>query len=83
MLYKSYKALRVTRSIMDAELIAFTDMFGVAFTLRKELEELQPGAQVTMKLLTDSKTLSDAISKGARMSVKRLMLDASCARQGF
>lgn len=83
MLYKSYKARRVTRSVMGAEMIAFSDTFDAAFTLRKELEYLQSGTQIPIKLLTDSKNLFDVISKGTRTSEKRLMLDVACAREGF
>lgn len=67
----------MTRFVMGAELIAFSDMFGVAITLRKELKDLPHGGKVPMKLLTDSKTLFDVISKGLQMSEKRPMLDIS------
>ena len=38
---------------------------------------------IPVNLFTDSKTLFDIISKGTRISEKRLMLDISCAREGF
>lgn len=81
--FKSYKARRVTRSVMGAELIAFSDMFDAAFTLREELRALHPGSSIPLTLYTDSKTLFDVISKGTRTSEKRLMLDIACTREGF
>lgn len=81
--FKSYKARRVVRSAMAAELIAFGDMFDVAYTLAEELRHLHPGLHVPVKLYTDSKSLFDVISKGSRTSEKRLMLDIAAARQGF
>ena len=81
--YKSYKARRVTRSVMAAELIAFSDLFDVSYTLSQELRLLHPTAAVPVHLFTDSKSLFDIISKGTRTSEKRLMLDIACAREGY
>lgn len=68
---------------MREELIAFSDMYDVASTLKKELEELHPGHDFPMVLLSDSKNLFDVISKVTRTSEKRLILDIECAREGF
>ena len=38
--FKSYKARRVTRSVIGAEFMAFSDMFDAAYTLAAELREL-------------------------------------------
>lgn len=81
--FKSYKARRVTRSVMGAELIAFSDMFDGAFTLAAELRDILGKPDIPVNLFTDSKTLFDVISKGTRTSEKRLMLDIACAREGF
>ena len=37
----------------------------------------------SLHLFTDSKALFDVISKGSRLSEKRLMIDAYVARQGY
>ncbi len=61
--FKSYKARRVTRSVMAVEVIAFSDAFDVGYTLATELSGLL-GRKVPLILLTDSKSLFDVISKG-------------------
>lgn len=81
--FKSYKARRVTRSVMAAELIAFSDMFDAAFTLAEELRTMLPGSEIPLNLFTDKKALFDVISKGSRTSEKRLMLDIACTRESF
>lgn len=81
--FRSYKARRVTRSVMGAELISFSDMFDTAFTLSQELKQLLPGRNVPVNLFTDSKSLFDVISKGSRTSERRLMIDIASAREGF
>lgn len=81
--FKSYKARRVTRSVIGAELIAFSDMFDAAFSLAEELRTIHPKLGVPVKLYTDSKSLFDVISKGSKTAEKRLMLDIACAREGF
>ena len=81
--FKSYKARRVVRSAMAAELISFGDMFDLAFTLAEELRSLHPHNVIPVSLYTDSKSLFDVISKGSRTAEKRLMLDIAAAREGF
>ncbi len=78
--FKSYKARRVTRSIMAAEVIAFSDAFDVGYTLATELSSLL-GKKVPLILLTDGKSLFDVITKGTRTSEKRMMLDIAAARE--
>ena len=50
--FKSYKSRRVTRSAMDSEVIAFSDLFDVAGVLAAELEGML-GYKVPVQLLTD------------------------------
>ena len=57
--FKLYKVRRVTRSVMDVELIAFSDMFDAAYTLAEELRQVIPAAAVPLHLFTDSKSLFD------------------------
>ena len=80
--FKSYKAGRVTRSVMAGEVIDFSDLFDVVGVLSVEIEALF-GTNVPVQLLNDSKSLFDVISKGSRTSEKRMMLDIAAAREGF
>ena len=81
--FKSYKARRVTRSVLSAELIAFSDVFDTAYTLAEEIKTALSTQKVSICLFTDSKSLLDVISKGTRTAEKRVMLDISCPRQVF
>ena len=65
--FKSYKSLRVTRSVLSAEIIAFDELFDDAFAIRHQLEQGLRRVVLT-HLLTDSKSLFDIISKGSRTS---------------
>lgn len=80
--FKSYKARRVTRSVMTGEVIAFSDIFDIAATISQELGILLQ-KRIPVELLTDSESLFDVVSKGSRMSEKCLMLDIAAAREGF
>lgn len=79
-LYQSYKLRRVTRSVLAAEVIAFSDLFDDAFALRTHLEGLLD-RPVPIHLLTDSKSLFDILTHGMQTFEKRLMLDIHAARQ--
>ncbi len=80
--FKTYNSRRVTRSVLSAEVIAFSDMFDDAFAIRSQIEQaLRRG--VAVHLLTDSKSLFDIISKGSRTSEERIMLDIHATRQSY
>lgn len=83
LLFKSYKARKVNRSVKGAEMIVFCNMFDAALALRNELKFLHPGSEISLNLLTDSKTMFDVIFKGTRTCEKRLMLDIAGARERF
>ncbi len=65
--FKSYKARRVSRSVMAAKVIAFSDAFDVGYSLTTELSNLLQ-RKVSLILLTDSKSLFGVISEGTRTS---------------
>lgn len=81
-IFKSYKARRVTKSPMSAEVIAFADMFDAAVALKTELQWIL-GRTIPVQLFTDSLCLFKIISKGSRTSEKRTMIDVAAAREGF
>lgn len=78
--YKSFKARRVTHSVMDAETIALSQAFDMGYVLRKELQCLLPKQAIPLVVLTYSQTLFHSISKGVSTSEKRLMIDVAAAR---
>ncbi len=80
--FKSYKARRVTRSVTAAEVIAFNDMFEAALKMAAELKKMM-GKNVPLRLLTESKSFLDVISKGSRTSDKRMMIDIAAAREDY
>lgn len=57
-------------------------MFDIASTIVSELEDLY-GRHISLQLFTNSKSLFDEISKGSRISEKRLIIDISAAIKGF
>ncbi len=80
--FRSYKARRVTRSVLSAEVIAFSDVFDVGIALTAQLSAILR-RRVPLILLTDSKSLFDVISKGSRTSESRTLLDIAAAREGY
>ena len=83
LIFKSYKARRVTRSVLAAELIAFSDLFDQSFTIASDLGKFVPSGQIPITLMTDSKSLFDILTKGSWTSEKCLMLDVAAAREGY
>lgn len=67
LVFKSYKARRITTSATSAVLTAFSDMGDVAVTLVHELETLLE-VHIPVKLLIDNQSLFDVISKGTSTS---------------
>lgn len=80
--FRSYKARRVTRYVMPGKIIAFSYKFNYAIDLTNELSQMLK-KRIPLQLLTDSKCLFDVISKGSRTSEKRMILDTAAAREGI
>ncbi len=80
--FRSYKSRRVTRCILSAELLASSDLFDDALSLRLQIEHALSWA-VPMLLLKDSKSLFDMISEGSRTWEKRIMLDIHPTGESF
>ena len=80
--FKSYKSRTVTRSVLSAEVIVFADLIDDALALKSQIEYASQHA-VPVHLLTDSKSPFDIISKGSRISEKRIMLDVHAARECY
>lgn len=82
LVFKSYKARRVFRSAMDGEFTAFSDIFDQAGTLADEFRTIL-NREVLLHLLTDSKSMSNVISKGSKSSEERMILDIAAGREVF
>ena len=80
--FSSKKSRRVVRSIMGGELIAFADAFDRTWILRYDLKRIYHH-DVPNTMLTDSKQIFDVITKGARTSERRLMIDICAAREAY
>ena len=81
--FKSYKARRVTRSVIAAEVVSFSEMFDCCFTLAEDLRSIMQVKFIPVQLYTDSESQFDVIYKGTRTAEKRLMLDMAVAKEGF
>lgn len=63
--FKSYNAKKAVRSAMAAELIAFRDMFDVAYTIVEEIKHLLDNDDIPLLLYTDNKPMFEVIRKGS------------------
>ncbi len=63
-------------------MIVFSDMFDAAFTMAAELKKMIE-KHAPLRLLSDSESTFDVISKGSRTSEKRMMIDIAATREGY
>jgi hypothetical protein len=80
--YKSLKARRVTRSVLAAETLAFSEAYDTAYMYRRILEQLH-GLRFPITMLTDSKSLFDVITRASYTTEKRIMIDLAAAREAY
>lgn len=64
--FKSYRSLRVSRSVFAAEVILFADLFNEAFAIKHTLK-MATASSMQLNLLIDSIILFDIINKGSRI----------------
>lgn len=81
--YRSFKSRRVTRSVVRAEVYAFTEAFDAAYILKHDFEQVLGRRVPILAMLTDSKGLFDIITKNSITSERRLMIDLLAARQAY
>lgn len=60
--FKSHKACRITHSVMAAELVDFSDLFDVYYTLADELRMWYHELKIPVCIFTDRKSLFDVLS---------------------
>lgn len=80
--YASYKARRVTRSVLGAETYAFADALDFAYTLANDLRSMT-SLPLPLKMCTDSRSLFDLITKDSTSTERRLMIDISAVRSAY
>lgn len=80
--YKSNKSRRVVRSPLAAEVHALAEAADTAIMTQHDLRYLL-GRKLRIRLLTDSKSLFDVLSKGSSMSEKRLMIDIKATKDAY
>ena len=80
--YNSWKCQRVTRSVLAAEVHAFSAYFDFAFALRHDLRKMI-NIEVPVVMFTDSKCLFDTITRFSGVTEKRLLIDISALRQSY
>lgn len=79
---KSRKLWRVVRSPLAAEVHALAERVDAAIMIQHDLCELI-GQKVIIRVLTDTKSLYDVLSKGSTMTGKRLMIDVKASKEAY
>lgn len=72
----------MTRSVLRDEFHAFAEGFDRAYIIMYDLEAML-ASQIPHTILTDSKSLSDVITKSSITSEKRLMIDIDAVRNAY
>ena len=80
--YGSWKFHRVTRSVLGAEVYAFSHCLGYTLALSKDLSTIF-GRKVKTIMFTDSKSLSDTITELGTVSEKHLLIDNAAIRETY
>lgn len=80
--YVSWKCRRVTRLILAAEVHAFTACLDWCVTFGHDLSKIVE-KDIPISLLTDSKSLSDAITKLSTVSEKSLLTDLAAVQESY
>lgn len=80
--YASRKCRRVTRSILSAEVHAFSTCYDYALTLSHDLTQIL-SRKIPALLYTDSKSLFDTITKLSTVCEKRSLIDIAALREAY
>lgn len=80
--YSRKKSHRVMGSMTDGNTYAFVEAFGSALIAASDLSKLIDFT-IPIHMLTDSKRLSDDMTKGELTTEERLMIDIEAARQSY
>ena len=80
--YGSWKCHRVTRSVLGAEIYAFSHCLDFVLALAQYLSTILK-RKVKTVMFTDSKCLFDTITKLSSVSEKRLLIDIAAIRETY
>lgn len=80
--FSSWKCRRITRSVLAAEVHAFSSCYDYCVTLAHDLSNML-GRKVDTFMFTDSKSLFDTITKLSSVSEKRLLIDIAALREAY
>ena len=78
--YGTHNSRRVTRSVMEAELLVLVNGFDNAFVAKYSLGEML-GSNIPLDVLFDSRTTFKCVPKHAPTMEKRLQIDINALRQ--
>ncbi len=78
--YGPWKCQHVTRSVLRAEVYAFSHCLDFVLVLTHDLSSML-GRKVSTVLFTDSKCLFDTITKLSTVAEKRLLIDIAAIRE--
>jgi hypothetical protein len=82
MVWASYKAKRVTRSVPGAETMALAEAFDAAYSHKHDVQGILK-KEVPITLYTDSLSLLDVISKSTMPREKRLAIDIEAMKRAY
>ncbi len=80
--YASWKSRRITRSILAAEMYAFSACYDYALTAAHDLSSML-GQTIPINLFKDSKLIFGTITKLSGVSKKRFFIDIAALRQAY
>ena len=80
--YGSWKCHRVTRSVLGAEIYAFSHTMDFVLALSNDLSKIL-SRKVRNVVYTDSKSLFDTITKLSTISEKRILIDIADIHQSY
>lgn len=88
LVWSSYKAKRVTRSVLGAETLALADGFDAAYSLQHhvghdDLQRLVSGQTVPVSIFTDSMSLFNIVTRHTIPTEKWLSIDIDAIRQSY
>lgn len=80
--FKSKKSKHVLRSIISGETLAVMNAFDAVYIISGDMERIL-GVFLEVRMYTDPKQLFNALSRGRKISERRLAVDIATAREDY